>query len=322
MTEEPSRSSKPSRTTRRERFQLRMGLVAGAVAGLILVFASVLVISQKFRADHSAVVDEDVLKSRFQPTLDVTHGLSLPVKDAAKPIIGASPSPRTSAVRQGIQEWDGKRKGIMDAVKACLAADNMEARLNHVRDPRRVRPLMEAHEKRVPWISRRMRDIGWVVPVDEPVCRLVLVEALFEDSEPAQVIVEETPDGDFKIDWESLVCYGDMAWDEFQRTKPSKPCLLRVTASKVSPAAGFNGEGSWIELRHPSLPGTVLGFFNERDPTFGQLVIQLEAGNWRDVPVALRLNFPSEGALRMSNRVEIAGVEGRGWLILPEKPHG
>ena len=45
---------------------------------------------------------------------------------------------------------------------------------------------------------------------------------------------------------------------------------------------------------------------------------QLELGKWKDVPVTLRLCFPSAPTKLEGLGVHIAGVEGKGWLILTE----
>jgi len=59
------------------------------------------------------------------------------------------------------------------------------------------------------------------------------------------------------------------------------------------------GQGEWLELRHPAESGTVLGYFDRNDPKFAALVQQLEMGQWKDVPVTLRLCFPAAPSSRV-----------------------
>jgi hypothetical protein len=59
--------------------------------------------------------------------------------------------------------------------------------------------------------------------------------------------------------------------------------------------------------------------FDAKDPDFGSLVEQLESGAWKNVPVTLRLCFPGAESHAEKKMARITAVEGRGWLILPQK---
>jgi hypothetical protein len=60
----------------------------------------------------------------------------------------------------------------------------------------------------------------------------------------------------------------------------------------------------------------VLGYFDKSDPKFGSLVEQMQLGKWKDVPLTLRLCYPMPPTPLGQPSVRIAGVEGKGWLIL------
>jgi hypothetical protein len=156
--------------------------------------------------------------------------------------------------------------------------------------------------------------------VDEPGYRFGYVQAQFEDSAPASLIIEETADGEFLIDWECLVRYGEVSWSDFLRMKPVEPKLLRVIASRANGAPSLGvpaaNASEWLELRYPGEPGAVLGCFDKTDPKYSTLVAQLEQGHWKDVPVTLRLCFPTTDARAPASGVRIASVEGKGWMIL------
>ena len=83
----------------------------------------------------------------------------------------------------------------------------------------------------------------------------------------------------------------------------------------------MTGDGRTIlSLKHPQEEGVVIGRFDPSDPRFRSLVEQLDLCKWKDVPVILRLCYPGPAA--EPNEVQIAGVEGKGWLILGERIRG
>ena len=52
------------------------------------------------------------------------------------------------------------------------------------------------------------------------------------DQEVKQLAFTDTPDG-LKIDWESYVGWSDMTWEEFLKTKPTKPQIFRVMLKRA-----------------------------------------------------------------------------------------
>jgi hypothetical protein len=135
------------------------------------------------------------------------------------------------------------------------------------------------------------------------------------------LIIEEMENGSFRVDWESSVRYGELAWDDFLRIKPAQPTLFRVIASKVEstvlPQSAGLPKGELIEIKHPSSDGVIYALLDKDDPQIAPLLQQLQTGQWKDVPVTLRLCYPGEAKGGTGGKaVRIAGVEGKGWLIL------
>lgn len=227
---------------------------------------------------------------------------------------------KAEALVAGIEDIESKREAIAASLSTFFSTTTPESRSALIRDTVRVKPLMMSYYSREPMPLLKWRGLGRMVRVDEPGYRFGYVQALFEDANPANVIIEETDDGRYLVDWECLVRYGEVAWQDFLRMKPVEPKLMRVIASKAeaSPSTGaVIDQGEWLELRHPAESGTVLGYFDRNDPKFAALVQQLEMGQWKDVPVTLRLCFPAAPSSRIpASGVQIAGVEGKGWLIL------
>jgi hypothetical protein len=241
--------------------------------------------------------------------------------NTASPAAGAEKRPASllslGASSSSIQDIESKRQKIETAIRGYYEADAIETKLSFVRDPQRVRPLMEKFYRSHPLEHREWRNLGWVLPVEEPGYRLGYAQAVFADTEPVSLIIEELADGSFRMDWESSVRYGEIGWGEFIQTQPASPTLFRVIASKPRhiPAAEVPQGSEILEIKHPEEDDVIYAYFDRQDPKFHPLLQQLQTGNWKDVPLTLRLCYPGSAG-SSGKSVRIADVEGKGWLIL------
>ena len=333
-------SGKTGRARRREEFWNRVTHVVGCIAVIGLIAAVVTVAWQQIMRS-APVVDEAYVRSKMEDhtpghvwsgrtqsepaqfdvmrtaasRLESEHKAP-PSPDAVK-LIDKALGTVTKAVPlvSGIEDIEAKADKIGQVVQAFFAARTVEAKLPCIRDPERVKPLMEEFYSREPMPEIVWRGLGKVVRVEEPGYRFGYVQALFDNASAVTLIIEERKDGDFRVDWECLVRYGQMAWTDFLRLKPQEPKLMRVKASR--PATSPTGPGlEWLELRHSIDSGAVLASFRRDDPQLASLLAQLNMGNWKDVPLTLRLNFEPA-----SDHVMISAVEGKGWLILGGADH-
>ncbi len=241
---------------------------------------------------------------------------------------GASPPPSAASASmadtqiRGMERIEDKRAAISQALQQFFTAASLDEKARTVREPERVRPLMDAYYRVRPLSPPAWKGLGWAVPVDEPGFRLGYVQVLFHDAPPVSIIIEELEDGRHVVDWESSVRYGDLYWSEFLERRPQSPTLMRVIASRPDETrrdtyAPLERGLEVLEIRHPSESGAVSASFNRYDPQMAPLLEQLEAGQWKNVPVTLRLAFPAKSADK--NAVLVTSVEGRGWLILPNR---
>lgn len=215
----------------------------------------------------------------------------------------------------GIENIEGKQKAIAEVVKEFFSADSISKLLPLVRDARRVRPLMESYYATHPLKPAAWKGVGWAMPVEEPGYQFAYVQALFEHAPPVHVVVEETDIG-FLVDWESSVHYSEVGWKDFQKSRPGEPKTFRLLASRVDDSGPSSSRQpvALLKLKHPAEDGVIFGRFDPGDPRFRPLVEQLDLCQWKDVPVTLRLCYPGPSA--PANEVDIAGVEGKGWLFL------
>lgn len=240
--------------------------------------------------------------------------------DQTPSLTNTLPGPQTveNTEPRGIEDIERKLPAIESVIKRFFTARTVLEKADCSRDSARVAPLMEVYYQKHPLNSNDWQKLGWVLPMDEAGHRFAYAQTLFNDAAPICVIIEESTIGEIKVDWESSVRYSELDWQEFLAKRPDHPTLFRVIASKPDPmpesstVAQYNQEV--IEIKHPAEKGTVYAYFNRDDPQFSSLVEQLKLGNWTNVPLTLRLCYP--GPTSNARAVRIAGVEGKGWLIL------
>jgi len=266
----------------------------------------------------------DVKPSDDKPSLsDVTRAKSKAEDKEAKPAVATAQAPTPAPAPalpnvNGIANIEAKRIEIEAVIRGFFEANSIDMKLVFARDSMRVRPLMENYYRSHPMSPPRWKNLGWLMSVDEKGYRFGYAQAVFDDAEPISVVIEETTEGKYRVDWESSVSYGELDWKEFLKVRPAEPTLLRVIASKphVAPDGAAKGQ-EIIEIKHPAQEGTVLATFDRNDPKFQPLIDQLQSGNWKDVPLTLRLCFPGTSSTGgTSSGATIANIEGKGWLIL------
>jgi hypothetical protein len=351
MLQKPE-SQRPSRTRKREEFLNAVSRLVGSLSIVVMVATLFYVVIQNLlvppptdKATLEAIYGSDSVGSNWsgdkssQPALfQTTRAAAAPIttdgtqqnRETVEQVINSVTQarqpddlvPKAQAVIAGISNIEAKRPQIEQAVRLFFDATTVEGKLKLVRDADRVRPLMEGYYRREKMPTYQWQNIGWTLPVDEPGYRFGYVQANFSDAPPVSMIVEEMEDGSFRVDWESSVRYGELAWQDFLRMKPAQPTLFRVIASKVEStlvpnavAQHTEAGGEVIEIKHPAEEGVVYAALNKNDPQLAPVISQMQTGKWKDVPLTLRLCYPGPSASK-GDAVRIAGVEGKGWLIL------
>ena len=359
MTETPTNELPPPRKSRARRRETVINTLAGVLGclALVVMIATVFRVvtaklweSTQINPDYVDAVYEDVqgrgwsgdsrenaplitAAGDVKPTedkrtlKDVTHSEDSKSAEKAPTTTTAASSitPPTTAPApvlpnvNGIANIEAKRIEIEAVIRGFFESNSIDMKLVFARDSMRVRPLMENFYRSHSMTPPRWKNLGWLMSVDEKGYRFGYAQAVFDDAEPISVVIEETADGKYRVDWESSVSYGELDWKEFLKVRPAEPTLLRVIASKPQVAPeGTAAEGQEIiEIKHPAQEGSVLASFDRNDPKFQSLIEQLQSGNWKDVPLTLRLCFPGTSSTGgTSLGAKIANIEGKGWLIL------
>jgi hypothetical protein len=246
-----------------------------------------------------------------------TLGRSPPVQpeyQTAKRQPAPAPETKKPPVR-GISQIEEKRPQIQAALRGYYQAASLDEKLAYSRDPDRVRPLMQSYYATYPLKPRNVSGLGSCQSIDEIGHRLGYIETLFATGPSTKVIVEEGVDGKFYVDWESLVKYSEMDWDEFLTRKPTREVLLRVIATQIpSPKAD---DQEWLELSRPGYEKRLKAYFNRKDPELQPLVEQLQLGSWKNVPLTVRVCYSKSKS--NVNAAQIVSSSGKGWLILTDR---
>jgi hypothetical protein len=277
--------------------------------------------SGNIKEQPSLLNDASEARQKGGSSREVTTGKGAgetPLKIMEPMAVSAEVPAGTALTPSTAQDIESKRGKIEHFVRGFYEAANMDQRLAFARDPQRVRPLMENYYQSHPQIPLEWKTLGWVLPVEEPGYRLAYAQAIFANAEPVSLIIEEMTDGTFRVDWESSVRYGELDWEEFIKTQPTVPTLFRVIASRpqnLPPEATPQGS-EVLEIKHPDDNDVIYAYFDRKDPKFQPLLQQLQSGNWKDVPLTLRLCYPGPVGSSSAKSARIADVEGKGWLIL------
>lgn len=207
-------------------------------------------------------------------------------------------------------------------------ADTIEKKLEFVRHPDRVRPMMERYYKTrelkpLPFkgVSKQVaRSIGnrlfWVVVSDSG----------NEEIKLPGLMMEQTDDGQFLIDWESQVIYQPSDWDTFVKERSTKPHQFRVLVSFPQYQAFYGYEfADYNKYR-----AYQVNLLNREDMLWAYALIGSDAeqvinhqlqnkANGRpkaqvSVPMILTLSFPENA---MSDQcVQIDSLDSAAWLYI------
>ncbi len=237
-------------------------------------------------------------------------------KEASRPNEYDLNKAKESKTTSELRDLDKRMTELADLLQEFFEAKTIPEVLPLVRDARRVRPLIEEYYSRHTFKPRSFNAMTWAVPVDEPGYRFAYAEVTFNDAPPINVVVELTDIG-FLVDWESSIHYSEIDWGDFIKNRNAEPKLFRLLASKTDQeiVEGDLAAGSLrVKLSHPLEEGHLFANFDPKDQRFQPLMDQLRLANGKEAPVILRLFHPELPTA--SDVVEIASVEGKGWLIL------
>ncbi|MEP4077130.1 hypothetical protein [Haloferula sp.] len=187
-----------------------------------------------------------------------------------------------------------------------VEAPSFSSRVAEVRDPERVRSLMEDFHlvRRHPFPM--MDRISEGKPVNLGERRMVFFEVQNFDGRNYPVALEWSEDR-FLVDWESLSAYGTMDWAEFAEQRPVQTQIMRVYLAGLQESLKppIDADGTWDSFRMEHRDSTETLVASARD----SLAIEIaELVKGLRVPLTLEIRWNQE-----VGQFEIVRLVARNW---------
>ena len=201
-----------------------------------------------------------IIRSTPQQIVLVEDALASIPDDAEMPEEGGGASGVSATPANGLTDEDRKR--ARNVVVLFHASKTIDERLAHVREPERVRPLMDAwYGKNKPMVDLDgIQNISIKVPhskmIEDQGRNFVILAMSVHDSGMRMYAIEKTGEG-MKLDWETAVGYQPMPIDEFKEKRPTEPLPFRVKMKATGYENAFDLEKNRlleVELSYPGRP--------------------------------------------------------------------
>jgi len=208
---------------------------------------------------------------------------------------------------------------IDKTIRSFFTATSVSS-LNHmIRQPERVIPLMKQYYRNGTIAANPVRNVKGLQPLTlDNRGNFWMATTSLTNGKTQNLIIEIDGTGTPKIDWETLVCYQPMKWDDFVSQRPAGTSLdFRVYAERDNfYSHEFSDSKQWISFRLTSLDSdeTVFGYARAGSTEAMELLDLLVKNNGRKSTVILRLSIP-EG-LRSHRGVVIEKLMSPRWLYL------
>lgn len=307
--------------------EFRKKLLLGAgIVGLLLVVLVAASWFQSYRTEDASPEISGAQEAQAQPAGDAAAPSTQPPaslitpEDLPQPVTSgnlvfrpAGGEVKTAAPTPTIPtEKLARLAAGEDLVRQFLTAPNWRQRALTVRDQLRVAPLMSIYYSKNS--DGPVSFDSLVEPTEVPPAFSEHV-VVFEGGGRRIATVEHTASGP-RVDWESFVGAGEMAWSDFLASKPTAPTLFRVLVSPAGHYENSFGDPDALKcysLRSITEPGAkvVYGYMDRQSPQAKELDYWLERST-EAVPMILRLRFPPESPVDF--QVWIQQFVQAGWV--------
>lgn len=186
---------------------------------------------------------------------------------------------------------------IESTIKAFFRAQTPDAMIRFCRQPERVAPLIRSYYATKPLQSGTFQDIRSLQPLTiDDRGNFWVASVQFNPGGIRNLILEVMDSGEIRIDWETLVCYQPMDWDEFANRRPAGTSMdfrVFVEADNFH-SHEFSDSNQWTCFRLTALHGdeTLFGYIRVGDPAEKQLLAALDRNGGRKTAALLRLIVP------------------------------
>ncbi len=221
------------------------------------------------------------------------------------------------SVKQDDQEATATIERLQAAVREFFNATTVEELAPLVRQPERVLPLMSRYYAHRPVFSSRLKTVQLFLPLSINNCaNYWMITAILNNGQSRHLFVEDLDTKETRIDWETLVSYQPIPWDDFVTQRPTSTSLdFRVTVTRdhfYSHEFADSQHWSCFLLSAPESSETLFGYA-PADSSLAQAINQqIEASNNHQASLILRLSIPER--LQSHRGVMIENILSNQWL--------
>lgn len=214
---------------------------------------------------------------------------------------------------------------IEEAASGFYGANSIEELLEYVRQPERVRPLMEDYYAGRSPESARVLRINSMEPLTiENRAKFWLVEAEVSPPVASPILVEVDSVGGAKVDWETLVVYQPMDWDDFALDRPvAVPMDFRVYAEPDHFYSHEFGDAELYVCYRLTTPGgdeTLFGYVERGAELAERMRVLLAQNKGGAMPMILKLHVPEN--LQSRRGVVISELLNPSWMFVESPEEG
>lgn len=214
---------------------------------------------------------------------------------------------------------------IEKTMRTYFTSTSVDALARLVRHPERVTPLMRHYYGTRPIPVNPLKSIKVLQPLTlDDRGNFWMASVTLTNSKPQSLIIEIDASGNPKIDWETLVCYQPMKWDDFVSKRPAGTSMdFRVYVERDNfYSHEFSDSNQWVSFRLTALDSeeTIFGYIRSDNPEAAGLVNLLSGNGGRKTTLVLRLSIP-EG-LQSRRGVVIEKLLSPRWLFVDPPDSG
>lgn len=214
---------------------------------------------------------------------------------------------------------------IEKTMRTFFTSTSVDALARLVRHPERVTPLMRHYYGTRPIPVNPLKGIKVLQPLTlDDRGNFWMASVTLTNSKPQSLIIEIDASGNPKIDWETLVCYQPMKWDDFVSKRPAGTSMdFRVYVERDNfYSHEFSDSNQWVSFRLTALDSeeTIFGYIRSDNPEAAGLLNLLSGNGGRKTTLVLRLSIP-EG-LQSRRGVVIEKLLSPRWLFVDPPDSG
>lgn len=194
-------------------------------------------------------------------------------------------------------------------------ARSIEERLPFVRDPERVRPLMEHYYSTHP----DEPALPGAVAIEEAIAvrkSILVITVTVDGSMTRQLALQRHPDGSYLADWESFIGYCEIPWEDIPTRKATTPFLIRAKVKLTSYYNhGFEADDSWVSWQLDAIGDNnhrLFGYAKRDSQVLAKLGLHTMLTD-RAALLTLRVKYPETAPA--SDQLEITEFVANGWVL-------